>query len=82
MKFYGDIQSGNCYKIKLLASLLDIEHDWIHVDILKDETQTIDFLTKNPNAKIPVLELDDGRCISESNAILKLSGNRNRLSIK
>ena len=70
MKIYGDIQSGNCYKIKLLASLLDIEHDWVHVDILKDETQTIEFLAKNPNAKIPVLELDDGRCISESNAIL------------
>ncbi|WP_252179463.1 glutathione S-transferase family protein [Endozoicomonas sp. 4G] len=70
MKIYGDIQSGNCYKIKLLASLLNIEHDWIHLDILKDETHTIEFLVKNPNAKIPVLELDDGRCISESNAIL------------
>ncbi|WP_422413631.1 MULTISPECIES: glutathione S-transferase family protein [unclassified Endozoicomonas] len=70
MKIYGDIQSGNCYKIKLLASLLNIEHDWIHLDILKDETHTIEFLAKNPNAKIPVLELDDGRCISESNAIL------------
>ncbi|MBT3436199.1 MAG: glutathione S-transferase family protein [Oceanospirillaceae bacterium] len=70
MKIYGDIQSGNCYKIKLLASLLDIEHEWVHVDILKDETHTTEFLGKNPNAKIPVLELNDGRCISESNAIL------------
>ncbi|AQQ68854.1 glutathione S-transferase [Microbulbifer agarilyticus] len=70
MKIYGDIRSGNCYKIKLLASILDIDHEWIEVDILAGETQTSDFLQKNPNGKIPLLELDDGRCISESNAIL------------
>ncbi len=70
MKIYGDIQSGNCYKIKLLASMLDIEHEWIEVNILAKETQTDTFLQKNPNGKIPLLELDDGRCLSESNAIL------------
>ncbi len=70
MKIYGDIQSGNCYKIKLLASILDLEHEWIEVDILAKETQTAEFLKKNPNGKIPLLELDDGRCLSESNAIL------------
>lgn len=70
MRIYGDIQSGNCYKIKLLASLLGIEHEWIHIDILNGESHTAEFLEKNPNAKIPVLELEDGRCISESNAIL------------
>lgn len=70
MKIYADIQSGNCYKIKLLASLLDIEHEWIEIDILAKETLTESFLKKNPNGKIPVLELDDGRFLSESNAIL------------
>ena len=70
MKIYGDIQSGNCYKIKLLAALLDIEHEWIEVDILAGETQSESFLKMNPNGKIPLLELDDGTCISESNAIL------------
>ena len=39
-KVYGDIQSGNCYKIKLLMNLLKISHDWIHVDILKSESRT------------------------------------------
>ena len=34
LKVYGDIYSGNCYKIKLLMALLDIEHEWIAVDIL------------------------------------------------
>jgi glutathione S-transferase len=70
MKVYGDIQSGNCYKIKLLAALLEIEHAWVHVDILAGETATPEFLAKNPNGKIPLLELDDGRMLSESNAIL------------
>ena len=44
MKVYGDIQSGNCYKIKLAMSLLDIDHEWIHVDILANETATAEFL--------------------------------------
>jgi len=70
VKIYGDIQSGNCYKIKLLTSLLDIKHEWIHVDILAGETRTKEFLSKNPNGKIPLVELNDGRCLSESNAIL------------
>jgi glutathione S-transferase len=70
MKLFGDIQSGNCYKIKLLTSILDIDHEWIHVDILANETTTAEFLVKNPNGKIPVLELRDGRYLSESNAIL------------
>ena len=43
MKVYGDIQSGNCYKIKLLLSFLRIEHEWIHIDVLKAETYTPEF---------------------------------------
>jgi glutathione S-transferase len=67
---YGDIQSGNCYKVKLLASLLDIDHEWVHVDILAGATQTDEYLAMNPNGKIPLLVLDDGRYLWESNAIL------------
>ena len=75
MKIYGDLQSGNCYKVKLLASLLDIQHEWIHVDILAGDTQSKKFLEKKPNGKIPLLKLDDGRCLSESNAILNYLAN-------
>lgn len=67
---YGDIQSGNCYKIKLLLSMLGREHVWEHVDILKGESRTEAFLAKNPNGKIPLLETEDGRTLAESNAIL------------
>jgi len=70
MRVYGDIQSGNCYKIKLLAALLGIKHEWIHIDVMAGETRTRDFLARNPNGRVPVLELDDGRLLWESNAII------------
>lgn len=70
MKIYGNIESGNCYKVKLLASILGTEHEWVHVDVLAGHTRTPAFLALNPNGKVPLLELDDGRQLSESNAIL------------
>ena len=70
MKIYGDAISGNCFKIKLLASILDIPHQWVHVDVVGGGALTEQFLAKNPNAKVPLLELDDGRFLSESNAII------------
>ena len=70
MKIYGDTKSGNCYKIKLVCALLDIPHEWVAVDILAGETGKDEFLSKYPNGKIPAVELDDGRCLWESNAIL------------
>jgi glutathione S-transferase len=75
MKVYGDIRSGNCYKIALLASLLELEYEWIDVDILAGATRTASFLAKNPNGKIPLLELDDGRLLWESNAIVNYLAN-------
>jgi glutathione S-transferase len=70
MKVHGDSQSGNCYKIKLLLALLDQAHEWIAIDILRGQSRSAEFLAKNPNGKIPLLELADGRCLAESNAIL------------
>lgn len=70
MKIYGDRQSGNCYKLILAGSLLNIRYQWIEIDILKGDTQEPDFLAKNPNGKIPLLELENGDTLSESNAIL------------
>ena len=80
MKVYGDSRSGNCYKIKLISAILDIQLEWINIDVLSNETQTPEFLEKNPNGKIPILELDDGRYISESNAILNYLSEGSELS--
>lgn len=70
LKVYGDYQSGNCYKIKLMLHLLGRDYEWHSVDILNGDTQTPEFLVKNPNGKVPVLELEDGTYLWESNAIL------------
>ncbi|TWI52793.1 glutathione S-transferase [Pseudomonas duriflava] len=69
-RIYGDQRSGNCYKVKLIMALRGFAYEWQHVDILKGETRSAAFLAKNPNGKIPVLELPDGTCLWESNAIL------------
>lgn len=70
MKVYGDLLSGNCYKVKLLLEFLDIQHEWLYINVLKAESHTPEFLQMNPNGKIPVLVLDDERILTESNAIL------------
>ena len=70
VKVYGDIYSGNCYKIKLLLNQLQKPHEWQHIDVLNSESRTEEFLKLNPNGKIPLLETVDGLYLSESNAIL------------
>ena len=69
MRLYDYWESGNGYKVRLLLAQLGIAHERVELDILKGETRTPAFLAKNPNGKIPLLELDDGRHLAESNAI-------------
>ena len=49
---------------------LDFDHDWIETNILAGESRTTDFLSMNPAGQVPVLQLEDGRVISQSNAII------------
>ncbi len=67
---YGMRTSGNCYKLQLLLDQLGRDYRWVDVDSAHGETRTDAFLARNPNGKIPLLELDDGRRLAESNAIL------------
>ena len=69
-KLYDFLPSGNGYKIRLLLNQLQIPFELIQLDILQRETRTPEFLTKNPNGKIPLLEIASDTYISESNAIL------------
>lgn len=69
-KVYGDYKSGNCYKIKLILNQSASPYKWIPIDILNKESRSSEFLKKNPNGKIPVLEFPDGRILFESSAIL------------
>jgi glutathione S-transferase len=67
---YDYLDSGNGYKIRLLLAQLGKPYRWVELDILSNQTRTPQFLAKNPNGRIPALELDDGTCLAESNAIL------------
>jgi glutathione S-transferase len=67
---HGTRSSGNCYKVQLLLDQLGIDYCWQDVDILAGQTRTPVFLARNPDGKVPVLELDDGRSLAESGAIL------------
>jgi len=71
MKIYGDLISGNCLKIKYTAEYLHIPYTWAPIDILAGESRTEAFLAINPAGQVPVLELDDGRLLSQSNAIIQ-----------
>ena len=70
LTFYGDPISGNCYKLRLAAEQIGIPYDWQDIDILAGDTQTAAFLAMNPNGKVPIARLPDGRVLTESNAIL------------
>jgi glutathione S-transferase len=70
LKLYDDPDSGNGYKVRLLLHLLDMPYDLVEVDAIRGETRRPPFLAKNPNGRIPLLELEDGGYLPESNAIL------------
>lgn len=70
MKIYGDSKSGNCLKVRWTADFLGRPYDWIETDILKGESRTPGFLALNPAGQVPLVVLDDGRPLAQSNAII------------
>jgi glutathione S-transferase len=70
LRLYDFHDSGNGYKVRLLLGQLGIPYEYVEVDILTGKSRTPEFLDKNMNGRIPVLQLEDGRCLAESNAIL------------
>ncbi|HVI60051.1 MAG TPA: glutathione S-transferase family protein [Luteimonas sp.] len=71
---HGFSSSGNCHKVRLLLEQLgrrlDEDYRWVETDSSRGQTRTPEFLAKNPNGRVPIVELDDGRVLAESNAIL------------
>jgi glutathione S-transferase len=67
---YDYLDSGNGYKARLALAQLGQPYRWVEVDIMTGATRRPEFLAKNANGRIPTLELDDGTCVAESNAIL------------
>jgi len=71
MKIYGDLKSGNCLKVKWVCDKLSRRYTWVDVDTMKSESRTPEFLRINGAGQVPVLELDDGRTLAQSNAIIR-----------
>lgn len=70
MKIYGQTISGNCLKVKYVADYLGRDYEWIDVDIVAGASRTVDMLARNPAGQVPFIELEDGRVLSQSNAII------------
>ncbi|HKY61095.1 MAG TPA: glutathione S-transferase family protein [Gemmatimonadota bacterium] len=70
LRLYNSQLSGNCYKVRLLLTLLEIPFERIEVDVV-DRSNRLELLGgKNPALRVPTLELEDGTHLAESNAIL------------
>jgi glutathione S-transferase len=71
IRLHDNLSSGNGYKARLLLAQLGLPFERVEYDIDRAETRTPEFLEMvNPNGRVPVLELEDGRFLPESNAIL------------
>lgn len=71
MRIFGDLNSGNCQKVKTTADYLGVSYDWIDVDTEKGESRTTEFLALNPAGQVPTVVFDDGRALAQSNAIVR-----------
>ena len=70
MRLYDYDASANCYKVRLLLALLGTRYERVSVDIFAGDTLTDEYRALNPLRETPVLELDSGEAIAQSNAIL------------
>ncbi len=70
LTLYDFMGSGNGYKVRLLLAQLALPYKLVECDIMKGETRTPEFLARNPNGRIPTLQLEDGTYLAESDAIL------------
>jgi glutathione S-transferase len=73
---YDHPASGNCMKVRILLRQLELPYERVTVDLFRGETRTPEHFDRNPDGRVPVLELDSGETIAESNAILLHLGER------
>ena len=70
MKIYGDSISGNCLKVKWVADSMGRSYEWIETSVLAAQSRTPAFVALNPAGQVPLVILDDGRPLAQSNAII------------
>jgi glutathione S-transferase len=67
---YEHPSSGNCLKARVMLDQVGADYERVELDLFAGETRTPEHFARNPDGRIPVLELDDGTCLAESGAIL------------
>jgi len=67
---YGSSISGNCWKPAFMLRQRGLPFRWIEIDVQAKQSRTPQFLALNPNGRVPLLQLPDGRLLAESNAML------------
>lgn len=67
---YGDIRSGNCLKVKWMLDWLRRDYRWVETDIMTGGSRTPEFLALSTAGQVPIIVLEDGRPLAQSNAIL------------
>ena len=70
LKIFGESQSGNCHKVLWIAKFLGLDYSWTEIDVLAGAAKTPQFLAINPAGQVPTIILDDGRVLTQSNAII------------
>lgn len=70
LRLFGDSRSGNCLKVKWTADYLGLDYDWVETDVMNGASRTETFLQINPAGQVPAIAFDDGRTLSQSNAII------------
>jgi len=70
LRLYDSLLSGNCWKVRILLSQLTLKYERITLDLVRGDTQRPDFGKISRFSRVPTLELEDGRPIVESGAIL------------
>jgi glutathione S-transferase len=70
MRLYDHPASGNCMKARIALRQLEVPFEAVTVDLFRRETRTPEHMGRNPDGRVPVLELDSGEMIPESGAIL------------
>jgi glutathione S-transferase len=70
LKLYGSADSGNALKARWVAERLGLSFEWIETNAFNGETRTPEFLKLNAAGQVPVIVLEDGRTLAQSNAIM------------
>ena len=81
IEVYGDPISGNCLKVRWTLDFIGLGYKWKSLDILDGRTHTDEFLAKNPFGQVPIVVLEDGEVLAQSNAIILALAEREASSL-